>query len=239
LNLGQTAGGIALGSESAPARTIRLGQLTLDARATVVVVASTLLLILDAYHHFIPSSTYAEFLLAKALERTLYYLITPLLIILIFFRQSPSAYGFRLGDWRAGLRWTLIFFAVGLPILYFSARTPTLTSYYAQAERTVTEVLGTSALDLFGWEFLFRGFLLFGLYRVVGPSAIILQAVPFAMAHIGKPELETLSTIFGGILFGWLAWRSKSFLYPFLLHWLINIFVILTAMGIIAWPFSP
>jgi membrane protease YdiL (CAAX protease family) len=227
-----------LGSESAPERTIRLGSLELEARATVIVVASTLLLILDAYHHFIPSSTYAEFLFAKALERTLYYLIAPLLIILVFFRQSPAAYGFRLGDWRAGLKWTLIFFAVGLPILFFSARTPAMSSYYAQAERTVSEVLGTSALDLFGWEFLFRGFILFGLYRVVGPSAIILQAVPFAMAHIGKPELETLSTVFGGILFGWLAWRSKSFLYPFLLHWLINTFVILTAMGIIAWPVS-
>ncbi len=226
-------------SETTPERVIRLGRLELDARATVVVVASTLLLILDAYHHFIPSSTYAEFLFAKAVERTVYYLIVPILIILIAFRQSPAEYGFRLGDWRRGLKWTLIFFAIGLPILYMAARTPAMSGYYAQGARTVSDVLGTSALDLFGWEFLFRGFILFGLLRVVGPSAVILQAVPFAMAHIGKPELETLSTIFGGILFGWLAWRSKSFLYPFLLHWLINTFVILTAMGIIAWPASP
>jgi membrane protease YdiL (CAAX protease family) len=232
-------GGLQVASDSEPAPTIRLGRLELDARATVVVVVSTLLLMLDAYHHFIPYSTYAELLLAKALERTLYYLIVPLLIILIGFRQSPAVYGFRLGDWRTGLKWTLIFLAVGLPILYLSARTPAMSSYYAQGTRTVSEVLGTSALDLFGWEFLFRGFILFGLLRVVGPSAVLLQAVPFAMAHIGKPELEALSTIFGGILFGWLAWRSKSFLFPFLLHWLINTFVILTAMGVIAWPISP
>lgn len=225
-------------SETPPQAVIRLGRLELDARAAVVLVASTLLLMLDAYHQFIPSSTYAEFLFAKAVERTLYYLIAPLLIILIFFRQSPGEYGFRLGDWRAGLKWTSIFIAIGLPILYLSAQTPAMSGYYAQGSRTVSDVLGTSALDLFGWEFLFRGFILFGLYRVIGPSAVIVQAVPFAMAHIGKPEPETLSTVFGGILFGWLAWRSKSFLYPFLLHWLINTFVILTAMGVILLPIT-
>ena len=53
--------------------------------------------------------------------------------------------------------------------------------------------------------------------------------------HWRYPLVELVTMLF----FGWLAWRSKSFLYPFLLHWLINIFVILTAMGIIAWPFSP
>ena len=218
---------------------IRIGGLEIDARVTVVVVASTLLLMLDAYHQFIPSSTYAEFLFAKAVERTLYYLIVPLLIIIVFFRQSPALYGFRIGDWHTGLKWTLIFFAIGFPILYLTARTQAMSGYYAQGTRSIPDVLGTSALDLFGWEFLFRGFLLFSLYRVIGPSAIILQAVPFAMAHIGKPEIEAISTIFGGILFGWLAWRSKSFLYAFLLHWLVNIFVILTAMGVITWPISP
>jgi membrane protease YdiL (CAAX protease family) len=222
--------------DSSSKRMIRLGGLQLDPRATVVLVASTLLLMLDAYHHFIPSSTYAEFLWAKALERSLYYLVVPLMIIVILFRQSPAEYGFRLGDWRTGLKWAVGLFALGIPILFFSARTPTMSSYYAQGSRTLSQVLGTSAVDLFGWEFLFRGFILFGLLRVVGPSAVLIQAVPFAMAHIGKPELETLSTIFGGTLFGWLAWRSNSFLYPYLLHWLVNTFVVLTAMGVIAWP---
>jgi membrane protease YdiL (CAAX protease family) len=216
--------------------TIKLGQLRLDVRATVVVIASTILLMLDAYHHLIPSSTYAQFLLAKALERTVYYLLVPLLIIVVFFRQSPADYGFRLGEWRAGLKWALGFFVLGVPVLFVAARSPTMAGYYGQGSRSLAQVMGTSALDLFGWEFMFRGFVLFGLYRVVGPSAVILQAVPFALAHVGKPELETLSTIFGGILFGWLAWRAKSFLYPFILHWLINVFVILVAMGVIAWP---
>jgi len=53
------------------------------------------------------------------------------------------------------------------------------------------------------------------------------------MAHIGKPEIETLSTIFGGFAFGWVAWRTRSFLYPFLIHWFISTFIILVSAGVI------
>ncbi len=59
----------------------------------------------------------------------------------------------------------------------------------------------------------------------------MLQAVPFALAHLTKPPLETLSTIFGGIAFGWVAWRTRSFIYPFLIHWFVTTVVILVAMG--------
>ena len=47
-----------------------------------------------------------------------------------------------------------------------------------------------------------------------------------------KPEVETLSTIFGGFAFGWVAWRTKSFLYPFLIHWFIATLIIIVAAGV-------
>jgi membrane protease YdiL (CAAX protease family) len=89
----------------------------------------------------------------------------------------------------------------------------------------------TTFLDLIGWEFFFRGWILFVYARKFGPEALWLQAVPFALAHIGKPEVETLSTIFGGFAFGWVAWRTKSFVWPFLIHWFIATFIILVAAG--------
>lgn len=217
-------------------RTLNLGGLQLDLRASVILVASTLLLMLDGYHQFLLGGTYAQALFSKAVERTVYYLVVPLLFIVLLFRDPPAKYGFRIGNWRTGLKWGVGLFALAVPLLYLSARTPAMVSYYTQGSRTIAQILGTSALDLLGWEFLFRGFILFGLYRLMGPSAIVAQAVPFALVHIGKPELETLSTIFGGILFGWLAWKAQSFVYPYLLHWLVNTFVILVAMGAIAWP---
>jgi len=49
--------------------------------------------------------------------------------------------------------------------------------------------------------------------------------------HLGKPEVETLSTIFGGAAFGFVAWQTQSFLYPFLIHWFILSFTMLIATG--------
>jgi membrane protease YdiL (CAAX protease family) len=79
---------------------------------------------------------------------------------------------------------------------------------------------------MLGWEYLFRGWILFTYGKKYGPDAIWLQAVPFALAHLTKPGIETISTIFGGFAFGWIAWRTKSFLYPFLIHWFISIWII-------------
>jgi hypothetical protein len=49
--------------------------------------------------------------------------------------------------------------------------------------------------------------------------------------HLGKPEVETLSTIFGGAAFGFIAWQSESFLYPWLIHWYIATITMLIATG--------
>ena len=89
-----------------------------------------------------------------------------------------------------------------------------------------------NGVDLFGWEFMWRGLMLFTFARYFGPGpAILLQAVPFAFMHLGKPEVETLSTIFGGAVFGLIAWQSQSFIYPWLIHWFIASYTMLMALG--------
>lgn len=211
-----------------------LGGLRLPWKPAVVIILSTLLLMLDWYYDIsivldLPVETTAERLRNLALYRLLSYLIVPLGVIVFVFREKPAAYGFKLGDWRTGLKWTLIVWAVATPILYVAGRTPAMVSYYARYEQPVGWMLLVTAMDLFGWEFLFRGFILYALYRVAGPSAVILQAVPFAFAHLSKPVVETLSTIFGGTLFGWVAWKADSFLYAFLIHWYIMSFVVVVA----------
>lgn len=211
--------------------TFALAGLRLDTRLSLTLILGTLLLLLDAYHRFLPGTSFDEIYLAKAVERTLYYLAIPMLVILFVFRDRLSDYGLTLGDWRVGLKWAVIFAAIGAPVLFFVARTPGMVQYYERYPAALARLLPTAALDLIGWEFFFRGFLLFGLMRVMGPTAVIAQAVPFALAHLGKPEAETISTIFGGALFGWLAWRSRSFLYPFVLHWFIYSLVVIVAQA--------
>jgi membrane protease YdiL (CAAX protease family) len=193
-----------------------------DRNVTAITIVSTLLLIIDAYHLITP---------LKFVDRVGLYLFIPLGIIIFAFRESPREYGFRLGDWKAGLVITALVILVAVPLLWFVARGEAMRQYY-QGQNGPALLVDTS-LDLIGWEFFFRGFILFGYARQFKDHALWLQAVPFAMAHIGKPEVETLSTIFGGFLFGLVAWRTRSFLYPFLIHWFITTFTILVAAGVV------
>lgn len=198
------------------------GKLVFDWKVVAITIASTLLLMVDHYHRFLPD---------KAWERLILYLVIPLAFILLVFRENPRAYGFTLGDWRAGSVITALGILLMAPIIWYLGRSdPTMTNYY---KPYVEGLPWTTFLDLIGWEFFFRGWILFGYARKFGPEALWLQAVPFALAHIGKPEVETLSTIFGGFAFGWVAWRTRSFLYPFLIHWFISTFVILVAAGVV------
>jgi membrane protease YdiL (CAAX protease family) len=197
-------------------------KLNFDWKVVAVTIISTLLLMVDHYQ-----TIFAY----KYLDRFLLYFIIPLLVTVFLFRQNPREYGFSLGDWKLGLTYTLIGIALMAPVIYFLGRgDESMKQYYG---RFVIGLPWTTFLDLLGWEFFFRGWILFAYARKFGPEALWLQAVPFALAHVGKPEVETLSTIFGGFAFGWVAWRTKSFFYPFLIHWFIATFIILVAAGVL------
>lgn len=204
--------------------------LKLDRRLALALAFGTTALLLDAYNDFIPSATAAGAVRAKALERVGYYLLLPLLLIR-WQGDQPQRYGWKVGSFRSGLVWVFGSFLVALPVLLLVASTPSMSSYYSRVDRGPLEVMLVAAADLLGWEFFFRGYLTFTLARLVGTNAILLQAVPFALAHLGKPQLETLTTFFGGAYFGWLSWRTQSFAYAFLLHWLVNVTTILAAMA--------
>lgn len=197
-------------------------KLNFDWKIVTITIVSTLLLTVDHYHKF------TEY---KYWDRVILYLVIPLLITLIFFRENPRDYGFSLGDWKLGLVYTVIGIALMTPIIYLLGSGDEASQKYY--ERFLAGLPWTTFLDLIGWEFIFRGWILFGYARKFGHEALWLQAVPFAIAHMGKPEIETLSTIFGGFAFGWVAWRTKSFLYPFLIHWYIGTLIILVAAKVI------
>ena len=197
-------------------------RLRFDWKIVIITIVSTLLLMADYYHQFTPY---------KYWDRVILYLVIPLGIIIFLFRENPQAFGFSLGDWKAGLIIVVIGILFMAPIIYFlGSGDESMKSYY---QPYVNGLPWTTFLDLFGWEFLFRGWILFGYARKFGPESLWLQAVPFALMHNGKPEVETLSTIFGGFAFGWVAYRTKSFLYPFLIHWFIATFIIIVAAGVV------
>ena len=197
-------------------------KLRFDWKIVTITIVSTLLLIVDAYN---PITLY------KYWVRVILYLLIPLAFTIFIFRENPREYGFTLGDWKAGVIIALASIFLMAPIIWFLGKSNSEMADYYQPH--VSGLPWNTFLNLIGWEFFFRGWILFGYARKFGVEALWLQAVPFALAHIGKPEIETLSTIFGGFAFGWIAWRTRSFLYPFLIHWFIATFIILVSAGVI------
>ena len=103
-------------------------------------------------------------------------------------------------------------------ILYRVGKMPEFRSYYHRYAIDWSKLLLNAALYMFAWEFLFRGYMLFGLEKSIGKSAIFVQAIPFVLLHLGKPFLETLACIPGGFIFGYVAHRTRSFLPCFIIH---------------------
>lgn len=202
-----------------------IGGVHFDLKITFLIVLSTIVPMLDRYNH--------ELTGVKAYDRFLYYFLIPALVIVLLFREPMGDYGFRLGNWKLGLAYTAVA-VVGMGIiLWFLARTPAMQQYYEKrAYAELLRIFWLNGVEMFGWEFIWRGLLLFAFARAFGPGpAIFLQAVPFAFMHLGKPEIETLSTIFGGAAFGFVAWQTGSFVYPWLIHWFMVSFTMLIASG--------
>ncbi len=206
---------------------ITLGGVEFDVRLTLLIIFCTLVPMLDYYGHS-PTGV-------KAWDRFIFYFLGSALFIWVVYREPLSNFGFKWGDWRRGLLYTAVACAGMALILWFAARSPAMQSFY---QGRAPDGLGRAALlngvELFGWEFVWRGLALFAFARAFGPGpAIFLQAVPFAFMHLGKPEIETLSTIFGGAAFGYIAWRTRSFVYPWLIHWFVVTFTLVVTTGLI------
>ena len=61
------------------------------------------------------------------------------------------------------------------------------------------------------WEFMFRGFMQYGLMKKFGlPAAILVQTMASVMLHYGNPAIEVFMSIPGGIFWGIFSWRTRS-----------------------------
>jgi membrane protease YdiL (CAAX protease family) len=210
-----------------PPATVDLGGLVLPTRETIVIVVASLVLLLEWYHAFMPLGDAA---MSAAVERAVLYGLVPLGVLLLL-GERPSAYGLRIGAWRIGLVACVAAATVVTPAILIASGWADVHAYYHRDSLNIGHVVAGSTLELSAAEFLYRGFLMMALIRWCGPIGVVLAAVPFAFMHLGKPELETLSTVFGGIGFGWLAWRTGSVLYGAALHvYILTLIIVATSI---------
>jgi membrane protease YdiL (CAAX protease family) len=220
------------GPEPRDLATFSILGLRLPVRATLAIAVMTFVLILDQQYDFlhrdIPFGRDAQAMRAQSFERLVLFALIPLAILLLL-RDHPRRYGLRLGDWRRGIAWGLVGAAVMTPVIIVAAGLTDFRAYYAVSWAPPAELVVTHVLDLASAEFLFRGFLMFALLRVMGPLGVVVATLPFVYSHLQKPELELLSTLFGGTAFGWLAWQTGSIVYGAAVHVYIMTLLILMA----------
>jgi len=200
-----------------------------DLRAAIILISSTLLLIVSHYHRILGDGT---------LSALVFYGLTPLAIVVLVLREDPRSFGLRLGNWRKGGLFALLGLGLMAVVIVGLAQTAEFRQYYRLDSLREADSGGLAeyalrmAVYMFSWEFIFRGFMLFGLKERFGPLAIWIQAIPFAIMHLGKPELETLSTIFGGAAFAYVDLESRSVLPSVVIHWAIYMMMVLAASNV-------
>ena len=144
---------------------------------------------------------------------------------------SLSDYGIGIGDWRIGVAVVAVLYPLVLVLtLLPGAYTPELQNFYPFDRQALLSWGVLAQLELwravvyyYAWEFFFRGVLLFGLRKELGDwTAICIQVIPSCLWHLGMPTSEIFSSILAGFGFAILALRTRSFLWPYVIHVLIG-----------------
>ncbi|MEZ8219255.1 CAAX protease self-immunity [Candidatus Fervidibacteria bacterium JGI MDM2 SSWTFF-3-K9] len=144
--------------------------------------------------------------------------------------------GLSVGDWAFGGIFVLVGLVVMTAFGLWAAKQPDFQAYYAliaiQHQNSPLLFWVSLLAYMTGWEFLFRGFLLFGISGMperveIFPStwkawfAIGFSTLLFGLSHWGKPLPEFLGSFVAGIILCLVAWRTRSCLAPILLHTLV------------------
>ena len=156
--------------------------------------------------------------------------VVPALIIKLVFRERLADYGVQFGDRTRTVRSFLLAAPAFVLAAYLCSRSLVIRDAYPinQNPDMSAGEFGLHActylMFYLGWEFHFRGFLQFGLRDKLGAAnALLVQVMASSLLHIGTPCVETYTAILGGILWGLIAFRTRSLLSGLLQHFLLGI----------------
>ena len=163
--------------------------------------------------------------------------LIPAAIVVWVLREPLRDWGWRVHVSWPDIRPYVLFVAGMVPVLVWVS---TFSSFQAKYPFYDDAVMGGwhfwgfqlfYGLQFLGVEAFFRGFMLFGLERRLGWYAIPIMVIPYVMIHFGKPAPETFAAIIAGVLLGWMALRTRSFLWGVALHWSVAITMDALVMG--------
>jgi membrane protease YdiL (CAAX protease family) len=162
------------------------------------------------------------------LQRALGFLflgILSVLIISLLPDTSVHDYGLTFHFREPPPAWFWLLFPLALILVFFAARKPGNLEQYPQirARTWTSSLLLINSLSwilfLVGYEFLFRGFVLYASLAILetGP-AIVLNTALYTFAHFYKGPGETLGAIPAGIIFCYLTLLTGNIWSAVILH---------------------
>ena len=165
--------------------------------------------------------------------------LVPFLLIRYRFHERLTDYGLGLGDLRLGIAFTGLLIAVSIVPFVFASKDPAMVQEYPlpyqglnpaeiRAAFTWTSFVAYElvyATFFFIIEFIFRGYLLFGLRERFGQYAVVIQMLSYTAWHLSKPVTELIGTPFWGFAVAAVTLRLGSLWYVFAAHWLLNVFM--------------
>ncbi|HUF08170.1 MAG TPA: CPBP family intramembrane glutamic endopeptidase [Rhodothermales bacterium] len=143
--------------------------------------------------------------------------VAPALILTVVFRVGLSRAGLGVGDWRFALKALFAYLPLVIAGTWILSSQDAFQRVYPHFRGGIENgslllaYEATYLLYWIGWEYLWRGFVLFGTAHTFGVYSILIQAVPFALLHASKPVPEQMLSIVGGIALGAVVWRARSF----------------------------
>ena len=156
-----------------------------------------------------------------------FYFVIPAAWVVLVQKRRLTEIGLKRRAEPGFIKLLAVCMAIMLPLTYlmsltagFAAKYPFLRVYdgspYFSSRLLVWEAI--YALQFFGLEFFFRGFLVHSLKPSIGPYAILAMTVPYTMIHFQKPMAETFAAIFAGLFLGWISYRNGTIWLGLVLH---------------------
>lgn len=169
----------------------------------------------------------------------LFLLLIPVIAVFLFSPKPMdvlAGFGFRAGNYRLGLLAMVVSLPVAAVSGVFVVKDSKLNKFYPFSKSACTSSKKFILYELFyllfyysAWEFTFRGFFLFSLFELMNRTttaliaAVLVQTIISTVYHLNHPTSEIVSSFIGGVIFGFLAYATGSFLYTLFIHALIGI----------------
>jgi uncharacterized protein len=161
---------------------------------------------------------------------TILLLIIPWIIFHKHGMPFFEKFGTTKGNWALG-KWLLLISPIAIPIMWIGSNDPALIAEYPLSKEVLSSVGFFIIYELiYGffyyipYEFHFRGMLQTGLSQTWKPwQSILFVTLVTTALHWMKPMSEIISAFVVGFFFGYIAYKTKSWLYVFEIHFLVGI----------------